>query len=168
MKVGEGTRIYETAKIATKFRTGEAEIDIGDNCLIGDFTFVAVRLLKMQYGSQIAPHAMLSGGGFVLMGKFSVVGFGAHLITGSDTVKGKYMCEAAPAEDRHIVRGGIILEEGAYLGANVVVCVTEKNPIIVIGAHSVVGAMSYIDKWVPPNTIIYPKQALITKPRELK
>jgi acetyltransferase-like isoleucine patch superfamily enzyme len=76
------------------------------------------------------------------------------------------MCEAAPVEDRHIVRGKVILEEGAYIGANAVICVTEKNPVITIGQFSVVGSLSYIDKPIPPGVIVHPRQILVYKKRE--
>jgi len=164
MKAGKG-KVFKTAKIVRRFKTGPAEIEIGENCLIGDFAFIAVKKLEMEYGSQIAPHAILSGGGEVRLGMFSVVGFGTQLITGTDTPEGEYMCEAAPIEKRHVVRGKIVLEEGAYLGSGSIVCVTAENPEIFIGEDAVVGAFSYIDHSISPNMIVHPKQELIWRRR---
>jgi acetyltransferase-like isoleucine patch superfamily enzyme len=167
MKVGNGSHIYETAKIAQAMRSGQCEIEIGDDCLVGDFVFIALRKLTMKHGSQIAPHAILSGGGEVEMGEYSAVGFGAQLITGTDTPEGEFMCEAAPPERRLVIRGRIILEDGAYVGSGAIICVRHPwDHEIVIGRRSVVGAMSYIDKSVPPDMIVHPKQELTMRRRD--
>lgn len=152
--------IYETAKI-----TKETKTFLSTNNIIGDFVFVHLKDLTMCIGAQIAPHAMLSGGGTVFMGEYSVIGFGAHLITGTDTPKGKYMCEAAKPEERHVVRGKIILKKGAYIGSNAIICVTEEHPEITIGENSVIGAFSYIDRSILDNRIVHPKQTLVVKRR---
>jgi acetyltransferase-like isoleucine patch superfamily enzyme len=162
MKIGARSKIYETAKIVSD---GDREIDIGDDCLVGDFAFIAVKKLVMRDCSQISPHAIVSGGGEAELRKYSVVGFGVQLITGTDTTEGKYMCEAASKEYRTIIRGKITLEEGAYIGAYAIVCVSKRSPEIVIGEHAVVGSMSYIDKSIDPFTIVYPVQNLKYKIR---
>jgi len=159
------SQIYPTAKIVNT-TNDPAKFRIGKKCIIGDFVFIALKRLRMGFGSQIAPHAMLSGGGEVIMEPFSVIGFGSHLITGTDTTRGKYMCEAASKEFRNVIRGSITLKKGAYIGSNAMICVCEEYPDIVIGENSVVGAFSYIDKDIPPNIIVYPKQELVFKPRE--
>jgi len=152
--------LYPTAKI-----TKETNIFLSKDNIIGDFVFIHLRDLTMDEGAQIAPHAILSGGGIVIMHEYSVVGFGAHLITGTDTPKGKYMCEVAKPEERHVIKGIIILKKRAYIGSNAMICITEENPKITIGENSVIGAFSYIDKDIPSNVIVYPKQELIIKGR---
>lgn len=152
MKVGFGSKIYETARIVEEGR----EILIGENCLVGDFAFVAARKLVMEDGSQISPHAIIGGGGEVHLGKFSVVGFGAMLLPATDSPTARYMCEAKPEEERQIIRGSITLGQGAYIGAGAVICVSKKCPNIKIGDHAVVGALSYVDESVAASTIIHP------------
>ena len=152
-KVGRGTKIYEPVII---LKTGR-EIIIGDKCSIGQFVFIAARKFTMEQGSEIAPGAIIGGGGNVTIGKFSTVDFGAKLIPASDRPDAKYMCSAASLEDRKIVRGSITLGEGVFIGANAVICVTEKNPNIHIGNFAVIGAGSYIDKSIEAKTIIHPK-----------
>lgn len=164
MKVGSGSKIYETAKIVEEDR----EISIGRNCLIGDFAFVAARKLVMEDGSQISPHAIIGGGGEVRMGRFSVVGFGAILLPATDTPSARYMCEAKPEEERQIIRGSITLGEGAYVGSNAVVCVSKKNPHVKIGDYAVIGALSYIDKSVPKGTIVHPIMKYYTVSRRIQ
>lgn len=152
MKIDASSKIYETAKIVIK----DHEISIGKNCLIGDFAFVAARKLVMEEGSQISPHAIIGGGGEIHLGKFSVVGFGAILIPATDSPIAKYMCEARSENERQIIRGSIKLGEGAYVGSGAIICVSRKCPNIEIGDYAVIGALSYIDKSVPANTIIHP------------
>jgi len=164
VKVGSGSKIYETAKIVEEDR----EISIGRNCLIGDFAFVAARKLVMEDGSQISPHAIIGGGGEVRMGRFSVVGFGAILLPATDTPSARYMCEAKPEEERQIIRGSITLGEGAYVGSNAVVCVSKKNPHVKIGDYAVIGALSYIDKSVPKGTIVHPIMKYYTVSRRIQ
>jgi len=165
MKVGRGSKIFETAKIVQENR----EIIIGENCLIGDFAFIAPRKLVMMDGSQINPHAVLASGGDIILGKFSAVGFGTKLIPATDSTSARYMCEAAPTGTRQVIRGSITLGEGAYIGSGAVVCVTKEHPHIVIGDYAVVGALSYIDKDVPPYTIIHPQIIkYVTKQRVFK
>lgn len=154
MKIGRGSKIYETAKIVTE----DNEIEIGENCFIGDFAFVAVKKLVMMDGAEIAPHAIISGGGQAILGKYSVVDFGAHLVTGTDTPSARYMCGAAPPEKRRIVRGSITLGEGSYVGSGAIICVSKKCSNIKIGDYAVIGALSYIDDNVSPYTIIHPCQ----------
>jgi len=162
-EVGHGSKIYETAKIVKENR----EIIIGENCQIGDYAFIAARKLVMIDGSQISPHAVVSGGGEVVLGKFSVVGFGAMLIPATDSTSAQFMCEAAPLEKREIIRGSITLGEGAYIGAAAVVCVNKRNPNIIIGDYSVIGSLTYIDKSIPSHTIICPKTEYVTKKRKV-
>lgn len=153
-------QVYETAKIIVK-----NGLTLHPKVIIGDYAFIALDEFRMHSGAQIAPHACLSGGGKVLMYSNSVVGFGAQLITGTDTPKGKFMCEAASPEERSIVRGSITLKPGAYIGSHAIICVSRDCPDIVIGKNSVVGANSYIDSWVPDNTVVHPVQNLLWSAR---
>ena len=152
MKVGAGSKIHATAKIVEEGH----KILIGQNCLIGDFAFIAARILVMEDMSQISPHAIIGGGGEVRLGKYSVVGFGAILIPATDSPSGRFMCEAKSEEERDIVRGSITLGQGAYVGSGAVICISKKCPNIKIGENAVVGALSYIDESVAANTITRP------------
>ena len=156
----ETATIYPKAVVKPK--TSEM---IGKNCSIGDFAFVVPRVLEMEEGSQIGPHAIVSGGGEVYLKKYCVVGFGATLIPATDTKEAKYMCEAGPEEDRDIIRGSITIGENAYIGSRSVICVSRRCPDIVIGKGAVIGSLSYIDRSVPENTIIRPDIKYIVKKR---
>lgn len=162
--MGKGSKIYPTAKVLIENRT----IIIGKNCFIGDFALVASKELIMEDGSQINPHAILSGGGKIFLGKNSVIAFGAKLIPSTDRPEAKYMCEAAPKEQRNVITGSITLGKGAYIGSGAVICVSPKCPHIVIGDYAVVGALTYIDKSIPSYTIVHPKVELVMKKRVIQ
>lgn len=154
-------QIYETAKVVTK------DIKFGENCVIGDFAFVAPRKLVMADGSQIGPHAILSGGGEIYLEESSVVGFGVKLICATDSTSAPFMCESAPPDKRDIVRGSITLGERAYIGSGAVICVSKEHPHIMIGDYSVVGALTYLDRSLDPFKVIYPKKDYVEKKRVL-
>jgi acetyltransferase-like isoleucine patch superfamily enzyme len=149
--------IYEPVTIVEWSGSGEHSIVIGKNCVIGQFTFIAAKEFHMFEGADIRPQATIGGGGDVWLDKFSLVGFGARLFPASDTTRGKYMCDTKPESERVVVRGSIHVGEGAYIGANAIVCVTKKHPHIHIGEFAVVGAGSYIDSDVEAYTIIHPR-----------
>ena len=164
IKLGENVRIFQPVVMLDE----DKQFIIGNNCLIGQFAFVAPRKLVMHDGSQISPHAILCGGGEIELRKNSVVGFGSVLIPATDTTEAEYMNEAAPPDKRNIIRGKIVLGDGAYIGSHVVICVSRKNPEIYIGDHSVIGSFSYIDKSIEAYMIVHPKQELIFKTRMIK
>ena len=140
--------IYKTALI-----TPETAVQLGKDAWIGDFAFVNLRKLTLGRGSQVNPFASLTGGGEVKIGDYSVIGYGVRVIAGTDTPRGKYMADRAPEHERKIVRGTIEIGSNCFIGANSVVCVSHMNPNIVIGDGTVIGALSYVDRSVPPQTI---------------
>jgi len=147
------SKIYPTAKVLSD---ENHILEMGENCFIGDHACVYARKLVMGNGSQINPHAIIGGGGTVILGEKSVVGFGAKLFPATDTPEGKYMCESAPDDERMVIRGSIELGEGAYVGAGAVICVSKRCPNIFIGDHAVIGALSYIDRSIVVGLIIHP------------
>lgn len=146
-------RIYEPVSFV---ETEKHEYIIEKDCSIGQFTFIGARKFWMFAGSQIGPQATVGGGGDVYLGKYSVVGFGARLFPATDTAEGAYMCDSKPESERAVIRGSIHIGEGAYIGANAVVCVSKKYPDIHIGDFAVIGAGSYVDRDVPKNVVMHP------------
>lgn len=160
-KVGTDTKIYDTARIVKT----NCQITIGNRCLIGDQAFIAPRVLVMEDGAQIAPHAIISGGGEAYLGENSVIGFGSILITATDTPEAEFMNEASDIERRLVVRGSITLGRGAYIGSGAIICVSRKCSNISIGKYSVIGAGAYIDRSIAPNRKIIPQVKYIDVPR---
>lgn len=158
-------KIDKTAKIwqPTTILETDREIDIGPECRIGQFCFIAPRKLVMERGAEISPQATLGGGGDIIMHKYSCVDFGARLIPATFTTDGLYMNDAMLKKDPKkvdVVRGSITLLEGAVVATNAIVCVSRDDPHIMIGMHSVIGAGTYIDKSVPDNTIVRPVKTM--------
>ena len=155
-------KIYPTAKIICK------EMNIEKANFIGDWVFINVKRLVMGEGSQINAFASVTGGGELIMGRNVVVSYGARLITGTDQPVGRYMSDSAPEEERYVVRGTIFLDDNVFVGANAVICVNRRCPIIAIGRGTVIGAGAYIDRSIPePNLVVTPMQRLRFRPRRI-
>jgi len=136
-------------------------VKIGDRCVIGQFSFIAARKFIMEDGSEIGPGSIIGGGGDVTLMESSTLAFGVKLIPSTFTTKGKYMNDRIrESESVDMLRGSIVIGNGAYIGSGAVICVSENNPHIRIGDFAVIGALTYIDKDVPPDTIVYARQTL--------
>jgi acetyltransferase-like isoleucine patch superfamily enzyme len=59
-------------------------------------------------------------------------------------------------------RGAVVLERNCRVGSHSIIM-----PGVTVGENAVVGAFSYITHDVAPNTLVYPKQELIVKKREI-
>lgn len=144
-RCGEGVRIYPLAKIVKP-----AVIEIGDHSMIDDFTFInggaGIRIGKYVH---IACNTCIIGGGELIIGDYAVVGYGAKIVTGTDTYhEGKRMSTALPMEHRHVVLGRIIIGKDAFIGTNVVV-----HPNVRIGEGAIIGSNSLVLKDVEPWSI---------------
>lgn len=140
--------IYKTAKI-----TPETKLYLAKDAWIGDFVFVHLERLNLGKGSQVGAFASLTGGGRVEVGEYTTIGYGVRVIAGTDTTDGRYMADKAPAVERKVVRGTIKIGSNCFIGANSVVCVSKRSPNIEVGDNAVIGALSYVDRNVPPNSI---------------
>jgi len=159
IKVGKGAIIYQPVSIIDD---DKHLVDIGENCRIGQFTFIGARNLTMKEGAEIGISVVIAGGGDVTLEEFSTVNFHCTLIPSTFTTEGEYMNDVA-ADKSVAVHGSIAIGRGAYVGSNAVICVSSRNPHIRIGEHAVIGALSYIDHDVKANTIIRPKISFETR-----
>lgn len=142
-------------------------VRIGNNCVIGQFSFIAARNFIMENGSEISPGCMIGGGGDVTLMESSTLAFGVKLIPATFTTKSKYMNDRIrETESVDMLRGSIVIGKGAYIGSGAVICVSEKNPHIKIGDFAVIGALTYIDKDVPPDTVVHARQKLDQRRRK--
>jgi len=164
IEIAKSAKIYEPVVIIK----ADHDIKIGERCHIGQFCFIAARQFIMMDEAELCPQVTISGGGDVQIGERATICYGVRIIPATFSVKGMYMNDSLHQrlpEMTEIIRGSITIGEGAYIGSNAVICVTEKNPHINIGEFSVIGALSYIDKDVPPKMILYPDQQLHRKER---
>lgn len=173
-KPGEGTKIY----YPTVILEGDGhEVHIGNNCSIGQFSFIAARKFIMEDNSEIGPSVIIGGGGDVTLMKSSTVTYGAKLIPATFTTEGKYMNDnvhngISPLVDTItyepntcMIRGSITIGEGAYIGSGAIICVSDENPHIKIGDFAVIGALTYIDEDVPARSVVHSNKALIWRKR---
>jgi acetyltransferase-like isoleucine patch superfamily enzyme len=89
----------------------------------------------------IGPNCILDGVGGLTIGDYCSVSAGVQLYT-HDTVNWSTSLGAAPEDKAPVTIGN-----GVYLGPNVVV---EKG--VTIGDRAVVGAMSFVNKDIPPDS----------------
>jgi acetyltransferase-like isoleucine patch superfamily enzyme len=142
---GRDVSIFPFAKISKP-----EVIEIGDCSRIDDFTFT--------YGGQgiiigryvhIACFSSIVGGGHLSIGDYVVIGYGVRLITGTDTYQGgKRMSTALPASQRNIIRGKIVIEKDAFIGANSIV-----HPNVTVGEGAIIGSNSVVLHDIEPWTI---------------
>lgn len=142
-------KIYESAEIDVKYPYYAGKGHIGSG------TRIFLENLHMEEGAQINANCTIKGMGSFRMGKYSTVGDGVVVVTGTDTLHSKAMNDYAPDEERHIVRGTVSLGEYCFIGPNSVISISEKNPHILIGDHARVKALSYVGESVPPNMVYY-------------
>ncbi len=163
MRVGRNSIIYQPVTIMDD---ANHDVQIGDDCRIGQYTFIAARRFIMKRGAEICPCAVIAGGGDVTLNEFSTVNFHCTLIPSTFSTEGEYMNDVIP-EKTVAIRGSIELGKGAYVGSNAVICVSKKNPHIHIGDRAVIGALSYIDHDVKAGSVIHPKIIYTVNKRRL-
>ena len=161
MNVGKGF-IYQTAKISP-----QTIVELAEDSWIGDFVFVHLSRLRLGRGSQVNPFTSLTGGGEVLVGDYSVIGYGVRVISGTDTPEAEYMADRAPESGRRVVRGTVKIGNNCFIGANAVICVSRESQNIEIGDNAVIGALSYVGKNVAKDAVGWGAPfALLKKRRE--
>lgn len=160
IKYGEGTVVYQPVVILD---SPSKEIVFGKNCSIGQFSFIGARKLIVEDNVEICPYSTIHGGGDVFIGRGVGVGWGVRIIPATTTKETKYSADTMSEEDPNnveIIRGSITVEEGVWLAANAMLCISRKHPNIRIGKFARIGAMSYIDKDIPTCAIVRPVQNL--------
>ena len=90
----------------------------------------------------IGPFVMLDGSGGLKIGSYCMISSGVHIYT-HDTVKWALTSGRVEAE-----RAAVKIEDGCYIGSQALII---KG--IEIGHHTVVGACSFVNKSIPPNSI---------------
>ena len=143
--LGEGVRIYPTAKLIRK-----EVIEIGDFSMIDDFTFIyGGKGISVGRYVHIASFVSVIGGGELTIGDYAAVACGARLITGTDRyADGARMSAALPLEQRNVKVDRIIIGKDAFIGTNAVV-----HPGVTIGEGAVIGSCSLVLKDCEPWTV---------------
>jgi acetyltransferase-like isoleucine patch superfamily enzyme len=150
-KVGSNPRIHPGAKLANV-----SNLELGAEVTIMAHTFVnAGNQTSIGARSQINAGAILAGGGVVEIGEDVTIGYGALLLSGTDSPEGRFMNDLQAISQRAVRRGKIIIGDRAFIGSKAVISMN-KEGIVEIGAGAVIGSGCYIDKNIGPNLIIHP------------
>ena len=144
-RCGREVKIYPLAKIAKP-----EVIEIGDCCMIDDFTFIyGGKGIKIGRYVHIACFVSVIGGGELVIGDYADIACGSRILTGTDTYRGgKRMSTALPQEQREVTVGRVVIEKDAFIGTNVVI-----HPSVKIGEGAIIGSNSLVLKDVEPWSI---------------
>ena len=143
--IGADVIIWPLAKIVAP-----EVISIGDSVIIDDFVLL-MGGLGTRLGSflHISAHALIVGGGELIMADFSGLSGGVRVYTGSDDyTKGFLTNPTVPEPYRNTQRSFVRIEKHAVVGTNSVVL-----PGVTIGEGAAVGANSLVTKDCEPWTI---------------
>lgn len=141
---GEGVRLYPYFKM---IRAENASLD--DHCMIWDNVFIdAGKSLSIGKYTLLTWQVLIEGGAETHIGDRVFIGPGAKLITGTYEFNGYYTSEYVPAECHKNRYGNIIIENDAYIGANVVIM-----PGTIIHEGALVGANAFVKGELEPWTI---------------
>ncbi len=134
---GDGVRLYPLCKI---IRAENAELD--NNCQIFDNVFIdAGARLRIGKYSTLTWQVIIEGGAETYLGDRVFLGPGTKLLTSTYKLNGFYAVEHLPDGCQATEYGNVVLCDDAYLGANCIVM-----PGVMIGEGAVVGANSLVTK----------------------
>lgn len=143
-KAGVGVQIFEPVVILKADR-----LEIGDHSRVDSYTKAeAAGGIKIGKHVHISSFVHILGGGPLTVGDGVAITSGVKIITGSNTEAGHFMSSAACPEDQVVSRPGVVIEEGAFIGAGAVIL-----PGVRIGAFAIVGANAVVTKDVPPGQV---------------
>ena len=155
--VGRDVQIWDRAMIVNP-----AGIEVGDSVIIDDFVFI-MGGARTVIGSfvHIGVSSSVGGGGTFVMEDFAGLSGGVRIYTGNeDYLGGSLTNPAVPAPYRIATRGSVHICKHAIVGANSVVL-----PGVVIGEGAAVGAGSVVTKSLAPWTIYAGAPAKPLRPR---
>lgn len=135
--VGKNVIIGKTARI----RYPEL-VEIGDNCIIDDFTYISCRV-TLNSNVHISANCSLIGGqkSEIRIGEFSTTAPGVVLAAGSDDYRSGLATPMVDVQYKaEIVLGKIVIGRHCIIGANSVIL-----PNCEIGDYTSIGALSLVN-----------------------
>ena len=143
------SRIYESAEI-----TPETDVVLGENSWVGSQCFIHLKRLRLGRDSCVHAGARLIGGGVVSIGDRVSVGYNVVIASATDTWQsGRRMSSCLPEAEREVIRGSVIINDDVFIGANSVLTVSRRCSTLIIGRGAVIGALSFVDDWVPARVV---------------
>lgn len=159
--IGKNVKIFDTAKIINP-----ANISLGDECLIADFSFLYAVGKGIEIGNfcHITEHGIIQAGGLVKMGNFSAIGPRTTILAATDDYEGNGFIGLAILEKyRNTQFKDVIIGNHVHIGMGSIIM-----PGVIIGDGCSIGAGSLVTKNMPEWTICYghPCKPIKVKPRE--
>lgn len=141
---GKGVRCFPLSKI---IHPETAKLD--NYCEIFDFVFIDAGYgLTVGKYSTICWHALIEGGERTFIGDRVFIAPGAKIINTTGQLHGYYSVPHLPLGGHKVIRGDVIIEDDAYIGANSIIM-----PGVRIGEGAVIGANSFVKKDIEPWSI---------------
>lgn len=159
VRVGKGCIIDDLSLLST--RGAESIIDIKDDVFIGRKSELNVRNGKILINSKasIGTNCRLAtSDGQVLIGEYVFIAANCYLGGGNHKTD---RTDIPIAHQGFESKGGVILEDDVWLGAN---CIVSDG--VKIGKGSIIGACSYVNKDIPPYSIAFGVPAKVVKNRK--
>ncbi len=143
--LGEGTIIYDSAKIVKK-----EVIEIGKNCKIDDFTFIyGGKGIKIGDHTHVGAFTSISGGGSINIGDHVGISQGVRFVTGTNNYKQKgYMSAASPVDKQSFIKAHIEIGNNILIATNAVIL-----PGVKIGDGAIIGACTLVNKDIEPWSV---------------
>lgn len=149
-------------------KTALLDVEKGGEIVIGDDS-------QVRHGAVLEVSGRYNGS--IRIGNHSVIGVGSWLQgsgkidIGNDVIIGPYATivstnhqyedTSVPIAQQPLTTGEITIEDGVWMGAHVTVALNVK-----IGAHSIIGANSFVNKDIPPYSIAVGSPARIVRNRK--
>jgi len=145
MSIGKDVTIYPMARIL-----GKEHISFGDSVIVDDFVFIyATDRISIGSFIHIAAFTCITGGGTLTLEDFVTVSGGVHIYTGTDDYLGGSLTgSAVPAPYRVATRSFVHIKKHAIIGARSVIL-----PGVIIGEGAAIGAGAVVTRDIEPWTI---------------
>ncbi len=142
---GENVRLHRNLNV---YRLDN--LFLGDNVVIDAYvSLIASGPIRIGSNVHIGSYCHLSGGDGIVMHDFSGLSQGVRLYSRSDDYSGHSLTNpTTPPGFKTLKRGTVTLERHVIIGANAVIL-----PAVTIGEGSAVGALSLVDRSLPPWSI---------------
>lgn len=140
--VGENVRLHRHLNV---FRLDN--LFLGSNVVIDAYvSLIASGEIHIGSNVHIASYCQLSGGDGIALHDFSGLSHGVRIYSRSDDYSGHSLTNpTTPPDLKQLKRGTVTLERHVIIGANSVVL-----PGVTIGEGSAVGALSLVNRSLPP------------------
>lgn len=159
ISVGKGSLIDDYSRI-TVAGSESANITIAENVFIGPYTIISSKNanIEIKKFANLGSHCRIASTGKISLGEYALIASYCYIGAEShhtDSIDKPIALQGLQS------KGGIVVGDGAWIGANVTIL-----DGVTIGNGSIVGAGSVVLKDIPPFSIAYGVPAKVKGKRE--